>query len=205
LIVCCNCNPKIVWDKRFDGDSDNDCLVTVDGTDFKCFEPRPFNKKFFSHKINHSGLRYEIAISIKRGAIVWIHGPFPCGAWPDMRIFRDSLQHHLSDKERVEADDGYVGDAPKFVKCPKSFVNPAENRKMQSIVRSRHETCNSRFKMWGILNQVFRHDRMKHCDVFRTCAIMTQLSIENGEKLFQVEYDDILNCTVVFALLVNKN
>lgn len=138
-------------------------------------------------------MRYEIGISIKRGEIVWIHGPFACGAWPDLKIFCDSLQYHLANNERVEADDGYVGDAPMFVKCPKSFVNPPENRKMQQIVRSRHETCNARFKMWGILNQVFRHERTKHCDVFRACAVITQLSIESGEKLWQVEYNDNIN------------
>lgn len=167
--------------------------MTVDGTNFKCFEPKPFNKQFYSHKINHSGLRYEVGISIKKGDIVWIHGPFPCGAWPDLKIFRDAMLLYLNSNERVEADDGYRGEAPKHVKCPKSFGNPIENKKMQAIARSRHETCNARFKMWGALNQCFRHDRLKHGDVFRACAVLTQLSIENGETLFQVEYNDNIN------------
>jgi hypothetical protein len=31
---------------------------------------------------------------------------------------------------------------------------------------------------------------MSHGDVFRACAVVTQLTIENGEPLFEVEYED---------------
>lgn len=64
---------------------------------------------------------------------------------------------------------------------------------MQLRVRARHETCNARFKMWGCLNQTFRHERTKHGDVFRACAVLTQLAIEDGEILYPVEYDDNRN------------
>ncbi len=33
----------------------------VDGTDFKIYEPAPFNPKWWSHKLNCAGLRYEDA------------------------------------------------------------------------------------------------------------------------------------------------
>ena len=46
--------------------------------------------------------------------------------WPDIKIFRDSLITFLEDGERVEADDGYIGEAPDKVKCPASFVNLLE-------------------------------------------------------------------------------
>jgi hypothetical protein len=59
-------------------------------------------------------------------------------------------------------------------------------------VMKRHETFNGRLKNWGILEQVFRQqDITQHGDVLRAVAIITQLSIENGEPLFQVEYDDV--------------
>jgi hypothetical protein len=45
-------------------------------------------------------------------------------------------------------------------------------------------------KNWGILSQVFCHDIMQHGDVFRACAVVTQLTIENGEPLFKVEYKE---------------
>ncbi len=66
----------------------------------------------------------------------------------------------------MEADNGYIGEAPQRVKCPGSAANPTENQAMQSRVRSRHETLNGRIKNWEILKQVFRHDILKHGNVF---------------------------------------
>jgi hypothetical protein len=31
---------------------------------------------------------------------------------------------------------------------------------------------------------------LRHGDVFRACAVLTQLTVENGEPLFEVEYED---------------
>ena len=61
---------------------------------------------------------------------------------------------------------------------------------MQGRVRARHETLNGRLKNWGILSQVFCHHITMHGDVFRACAVVTQLTIKNGEPLFEVEYED---------------
>jgi hypothetical protein len=63
---------------------------------------------------------------------------------------------------------------------------------MQGRVRARHETLNGRLKNWGILSQVFCHHIMMHGDVFQACAVVTQpqLTDENGEPLFEVEYKD---------------
>jgi hypothetical protein len=40
------------------------------------------------------------------------------------------------------------------------------------------------------LKQIFRGDITQHGQVLRVCAIVTQLAIENGEPLFQVDYKD---------------
>jgi hypothetical protein len=45
-------------------------------------------------------------------------------------------------------------------------------------------------KKMGILSQVYCHNIMQHSDVFWVCAVVTQLTIENGEPLFEVEYED---------------
>ena len=72
-----------------------------------------------------------------------------------------------------------------------SCTNPEESTIMQQRARSRQETVNRRFKCWGILTQVFRHDIPKHAEVMLAVATITQISIENGEKLFQVDYRDV--------------
>lgn len=76
-------------------------------------------KAFRSHKFKHAGLRYEIAVCILTGDIVWVIGPFPCGAWPDISIFRFALKYLLDENERVEADDGYIGEDPLKNQGPK--------------------------------------------------------------------------------------
>ncbi len=82
-------------------------------------------------------------------------------------------------EEQVEADEGYVG-YPDKIKCPQNVGNPAEKRAMQGRVRARHEMLNGRLKYWGILSQVYRHNIMRHGKVFCACAVVMQLTIENG-------------------------
>ena len=61
---------------------------------------------------------------------------------------------------------------------------------MQGRVRAHHEMLNGQLKNWGILSQVFCHHIMMHGDVFWACAVVTQLTVENGEPLFKVKYED---------------
>jgi hypothetical protein len=60
----------------------------------------------------------------------------------------------------------------------------------QAFVRCRQETINRRFKQWGILKQIYRGNVTNHGQAFQLVAIVTQLAIENGEPLFQVDYKD---------------
>jgi hypothetical protein len=66
-------------------------------------------------------------------------------------------------------------------------VNPAENWMMQGRGRVHQEMQNRRLKTWGILSQVFHHHITMHGDAFRACVAITQLTINNGELLFEVE------------------
>jgi len=166
--------------------------MTVDGTDFRIPQKGAATKgnAFASHKYaGKSALRYELGVDILAGNLVWIQGPYPAGKYTGIKIFNKVLRNFLEPGERVEADDGYRGH-PNKIKCPGNDTNPAENRAMQGRVRARHETLNGWLKNWGVLSQVYRHDIMRHGDVFRACAVVTQLTIENGEPLSEVEYED---------------
>jgi hypothetical protein len=167
--------------------------MSVVGTDF-CIPQKGdavAGNPFGSHKYaGKSALRYELGVDILAGNLVWIQGPYPAGKYNDIAIFNHCLANFLDPGERVEADKGYRGH-PDKIKCPDNAANPRENLAMQARVRSRHETLNGRLKNWGILAQVYRHDISKHGDVFRACAVITQLMIQNGEPLFSVEYSDL--------------
>lgn len=45
------------------------CVMPVDGTDFRIEEPKPFSSGWYSHKFNGPGVRYEVGLAIQRGYI----------------------------------------------------------------------------------------------------------------------------------------
>jgi hypothetical protein len=100
----------------------------------------------------------------------------------------------LEEGERVEADDGYVGEDPLNVKAASSIVHDQDEKLLyiRSRVRRRHETVNKRIKQFKCMDTVFRHDISFHGTCFCACVVvLTQLSINNGHPLFSVsEYSD---------------
>ena len=120
-------------------------MLSIDGVDFR-FPGKP-TKAMRLHKFKKCGVRYEIGISIVEGDICWLSGPFPCGKYPDINIFRIGLKDCLEDGERVEADKGYLGECPEKVKAPSGlYMHDEEIMTMKKNVGGRHETVNSRLK-----------------------------------------------------------
>jgi hypothetical protein len=183
---------QIRWENRFRGNIGNECLVSVDGTDFEINEPTPFSTDYWSHKFNGPGLRYEIALNIMTGDIVWVNGPFPCGANPDLVIFRRDLMHKLEPWERVEADQGYIAECPQHVKTHIP-LQAEQERDMRALALARHEHVNGRLKNFAALRDKFHHNahrEEKHGLIVHALAVAVQLSFELGESLHQIEYDD---------------
>lgn len=178
---------QIKFVDRFKGDNGSACLMSIDCTDYLVHETAPFCPALFSYKFKHAALRYEIGISIQKGEICWINGPFPPRDWPDITIFRSELKCMLGEEERVEADNGYVGE-PTKIDLPREMANDEAQIAVKAVVRARHETINRRFKQWGCMNRVWRHEYSKHGIAFRAIAVLIQLGIFEGDVPFQVEY-----------------
>jgi len=177
---------QIEWEYRFAlADIYQRCFVTIDGTDFKINEPSPFDPGYYSHKLKHAGLRYEVGICMKTGWIVWINGPFMCGAWNDLRIARDSLHGYLLPGEQYVADGGYRN---PYARTPNGLNN--DEQRMYALARARHETVNWRFKVFKCMQDEWRHSHVKHGQAFRAVAIITQMAIAEGGLTFGVEYDE---------------
>lgn len=141
-------------------------------------EPTEFDPKWFSHKFSGPGVRYEIGICIATGNIVWAHGGYPCGEWPDLRLARDAFIDHLEIDEKALADKGYRDN--------NYFVNPNGDPLKKKIL-ARHETANKRVKQFYSMKDVFRHVLTLHPSFFRACVNLTQIMIVNGEPLYDVE------------------
>ena len=94
------------FESRLNQDIGNDCLMLVDGTEFRIPQQGKAAKgnAFGSHKYaSKSVLRYEVGVDILAGRLVWIQGPYPAGKWPDIKIFNAVLSHCLEPGDRVEA------------------------------------------------------------------------------------------------------
>ena len=101
------------------------------------------------------------------------------------------MKDNLEDGERVEADDGYAGADPEFAKTRSGIFHPPAAADIRNTVRARHETVNKRLKQFAALSNVWRHHLSKHSTVFHAVTLVTQISIENGEPLFEIEgYND---------------
>ena len=136
-----------------------------------------------------------VALSIRSSDIVFLAGPYLPGVHNDIAIFRlPGIKDEMETKEKVEADDRYIGDHPGFVLCPKGYARRLDQDRLKGRVRMRHEHINKRMKNFACLVNRFRHGVMKHSACFRAVAVMTQLSMETGEPLLNVyEYDDRLS------------
>jgi len=177
----------IDFDKRYCGANENSsCFITVDGIDCRIIEPQPFIKKiskqWYSHKFNGPAVKYEVGVSIARGDIVWINGPYP-GSANDAAIARDGLVQVLDKYERFEADEGYISLDPQYCRAKNgvySILNEGtkEHHRMM-VLRARHETLNARLKNFSCLHDQFRHNLIKHSDCFYAVAVITQVNIDN--------------------------
>jgi hypothetical protein len=176
------------------GDNGSLCLTSTDCTDMAIWEPRnqdgSVNPYWFSYKLKRAGVRYEVCLCIQTGWIVWIHGPFPCGWGNDKDLAYTELVAAMEEDERSIAD-GVYNDGEVYFITPSGYNNDTEW--MRSMVRSRHENVNTKFKVFRILTEQFRHDLSLHGYVFSAIANITQIKIETDEPLTQVYYN---NCGI---------
>ena len=116
-------NYQIRWENRLNNDIRNTCLVSVDGVDFrvkgkKLFSGEP-DPSYYSYKFKGPGLCYLVALSIRSSDIVYVAGPYFPGEYNDLEVLRDcGILDDLEPTEKIEADDGYMGECPRYCLCP---------------------------------------------------------------------------------------
>ena len=96
--------------------------------------------------------------------------------------------------EKAVRDRGYQGD--RKIIGPDEWKN-RDHRRAMSIARARHENINGKLKNFNCLSDVYRHDRQKHCTIFKAVITIIQIEINEGvflpkqllyEGVDQVEY-----------------
>ena len=106
-----------------------------------------------------------MAVSLEHPQIVWVNGPWPCGAFSDVRVFRSGLKSTLDVDEFVVADGGYIDE-----RCISPPGSSHADHKTLAETRARHEIVNKRLKQFNVLTHRFKHTPSLHVHFF------TQLS-----------------------------
>ena len=104
-----------------------------------------------------------------------------------LRIARDALIHSLDPGEFYVADGGYK-EQFGYSDTPTGLHRLCDRTK--ALARARHETVNGRFKVFGALKQIYRHDLKLHSLVFRSIANITQVSLRTQSPLFSIDYNE---------------
>ena len=177
---------KVRWENRLSDDRGKTAKICVDGVD--CRIQNKKGTRWYSHKYNSAGLRYELATNIQTGDIVWFSGPHLPGLFNDIQIFRMGLKAKLEEVgEKCEADGGYRGEKGT-IRHPYVFISK-DDLLAKKRARARHETVNRRVKQYDCLTKTFRHKEVaKHKHMFRACVVLTQISFNLGDKPFQCKY-----------------
>lgn len=182
---------KIVWDDSLSKASTQVFCVSVDGKDFKCWEPKhdtlPVDPQMKSSKFRKSGWKYEIALSVWDAKCVWLSGPHKASKH-DMTIFREGLKAKIAPGKLVSADLGYRTSQPDEVGMM-SFPNSMDTdalKEFKSRIRCRHETFNGRLTFFKILQDTFRHSKDKHKLAVEAVAVTVQYQMDNGSPIYHV-------------------
>jgi hypothetical protein len=114
-----------------------------------------------------------------------VNGPFPCGKWPDIKIYRCDLKDRLLPNESIKANRGYRGD--KKVLTPDDWATLSD-QKAKGNAAARHETINGCLKNFKCLSTKFWHGLSEHKHFFCFTAVITQLMFEYHGTTFEVRY-----------------
>lgn len=111
---------------------------------------------------------------------MWFADPFPCGAYPDVKIFRKDLRTCLNPGEIVIADKGY-NDERDF-----SEAEVTGFESYQRAARGRQEGVNDLRKWLRILTVPFPHYKNLHGPGLSAIANITNLCITFEETLYEI-------------------
>ena len=186
--IACLREKRIIWDESIDSEETEIHILAVDATDCKVFEKKNYyfnqDKGQFSKKHQHGGLKYEIAMSVRRPKVIWLNGPYR-GGMNDLSIFNDKLRKKIKPWKRGIADLGYPG-TQGVLTLPNRGMDSKEFGRFKRRARLRLETFNGRMKNFEIVNHIFRHSQLKFKDAFEAVAVIIQYQIDNWRPVFDV-------------------
>lgn len=159
-------------------------FMSVDGNNCPINEPKPSSRTWFSNKLNRSGLRYEVVVSISSCELVWVTWTFNCLSYSNLKVFNRYLFTILGQNESVLTDLRY--DIPRSLLKP-DLTDPIEC-KIHSYILSKHENVHAIFNTSNFLSSRFRHIQYLYSFCFHFVANIVQVMLKYDHPLrrFQI-------------------
>jgi DDE superfamily endonuclease len=164
-------------------------FMSIDGVHCQIEEPKPFNKRWASHKFGmKAAVNYEVGVSLHEPKLLWVYSPTAPGELTDLTVFQKCLKHHLPIGARLIADGIYASE-PEYIST-KNDLDSEEIRQFKNRAMARQENFNQLLKVFEVLNKVYRHgvkesanieesDNIPHGESFRACCVLTMFQLEN--------------------------
>ena len=170
-------------------DTERNALL-IDGVDKKTWERKTetlnMDRKNYTKKHGHGGLKYQIVLCALRQQCCHIYGPVRGGMYDREMLKHSKVLGRLTDGKIVNVDRGYIEKKwSKYLSWPNP-QNLKEVNNFKSRIRLRHETFNGRMAFFGCMSQTWSHTIEKHGLAFRAVAVTVQYQMNNGSPLFDV-------------------
>lgn len=159
-------------------------MFTLDGTQSRTEEPRPFSTDNSSFKYaGKAGVNYELGLLIHRPRLIWVNGPTQPGKDNDVEVFRSKLKGEMLKRipgRKGLADKGYRGEEDLIVR--RNDLDPPELAEFKDRALARTEKFNGFLKKFKCLKDEWRHLKISHGAAFRAVCALTQCQIDTGVK-----------------------
>jgi hypothetical protein len=147
------------------------------------------NPKNYSYKHNIAGLNYQIVLSIWTQEVFYANSGDPAASTHDMTAIRKEFVDMVPDGCRVVADSAYAGksEKEKRIFSVENNLDCDEVKKFKARVKSRHESFNSRCKVYKCLKMKGRHGLENHKKCFAAVVVLVQYAIEDTSVVGESE------------------
>ena len=180
----------IDWPKALDRSDAEVNVVSIDGVDKKTWErPHkteclPYDRKNYTQKHAHGGIKYQVTLCAHRQQCVHIFGPVRGGMGDKEMLERSGILNRLVPGKLANCDRGYIKEqfAHKI-----AWPNPQQDSKLvnnlKSRIRLRHETFNGKMAFYATMSQTWRHTDKQHGLAFRAIAVTIQYALNDGTAI----------------------
>lgn len=154
--------------------------MALDGTECPVQIPTEFliQKHYYSGKKKKHTIKYEVAVQLDNGRILWVGGAVP-GSVHDVTMARTlGIFNHLVPGELIMGDKGYYGDEHFITpfKQPQTVQEAQWNSCINSVREiAEHTYC--RIKTFNFTQQKWRHDLELHPIAFKTLCHMLNIDL----------------------------